>query len=88
MFALFSVVSCLLATVPLLSLVSSVQYAQDFESGTHTAGYGSLDTATWFAAASALSAGMASVIGTGKARTVGTVVLMVTGLFLLARLPG
>ena len=88
LFAILSVLLTLIAGMLILSVLGSTEFARDLTQGTHTADYSRVHTANWMAGAAAISAAIAAFVGIAKARTTGTVVVMLTGLYLLTLLPG
>ncbi|WP_299575157.1 hypothetical protein [uncultured Williamsia sp.] len=81
--ALAAVLCALLAAIPILELLSSTEFASDFESGTHTADYSGVAIAKGLAVATVVFAAVGVAIGNATARVIGGLILVVPTLVLM-----
>lgn len=81
--SLLSVLCAVFAPLPLLGLLSSTEFASDFENGTHLADYSGIPIAEGLAVAAIVFAAVGVVIGTATARVVGALVLIAPALLVL-----
>ena len=81
--SLLSVLCAVFAPMPLLGLLSSTEFASDFENGTHLADYSGVPVAEGLAIAAIAFAAVGVMIGTTTARVVGALVLVAPAMLVL-----